>query len=105
MVLCRRADEGHPTDIDVFDGIGIGNPGSGDRLLKWIEVDGDKVNIVPVEVQKLLVIFFCGTGEESAVDGRVEGFDSPAEDFGGSGIVRNFDDGDTILAQQFRSPT
>src|SRR5215207_11408535 len=104
MVLCRSTNESHAANVDVFDGIGVCNPGVGDRLLKRIEVDGDQVNVIPVEIQKLLVIFLCRTGEESAVDGGVEGFDSPAKNFGGPGIVRNFDDGGTILAQQFRGP-
>ncbi len=54
MVLCRSTNEGHAANVDVFDGIGIGDIWSGNGLFKWIEVDGDQINIIPAEIEKLL---------------------------------------------------
>src|SRR5215204_2547877 len=52
MILCRRTDEGHAADIDVFDGIGVGDIRFGNCLFKGIEVDDDKVNVIPAEIEK-----------------------------------------------------
>ena len=51
VVFRRGADEGHATDVDVFDGIRIGNVGFGDGLFERIEVDGDEVNVIPAEIE------------------------------------------------------
>ena len=62
MILRRGADEGHAADINIFDGIGIGDVGFGNGLFKGIEVDSDEVNVIPAEVQQLLVVSIRGTG-------------------------------------------
>jgi hypothetical protein len=82
VILCCSADEGHAADVDVFDGVCIGDVRFGDGLFKGIEINGDEVNVIPAEVEELLVVFVGGAGEESAVDGGVESLDPSAKDFG-----------------------
>ena len=65
VVFPRRADERYAADIDVFDGVRVGDVGLGDGLFKRIEVDGDEVNVVPAEVDELLMVGFGGAGKDS----------------------------------------
>ena len=104
VVLRRGADKGHAADVDVFDGISISDIGFGNRLLKGIEVHRNEVDVIPAEIEELLMVFVGGAGEESAVDGGVESLDPSAKDLGRLGVVRDFGDGDVIVVQQFGCP-
>ena len=104
MILRCSADEGHAADVDVFDGIGVGDIRFGDGFFEGIKIHGDEVNVVPAEIEELLMVFFGGARKESAVDGGVESLYPSAKDFGRLGIVRDFGDGDVIVAQQFGCP-
>ncbi len=44
VVLGGRADQGRAADVDVFDRVGEGRVGSGDRGLERIKVDDDQVD-------------------------------------------------------------
>src|SRR5688500_10664726 len=98
MVLCRGADESHTADVDVFDGISIGDIWPGNSLFEWIEVDGDEIDIIPAKVEKLPMVFIRRTSQQSAMDGGMQCLDASAQNFWRPGIVRNFSDGDPVLA-------
>src|SRR4030095_15846132 len=101
MILRRGTDESHTTNVNVFDGIRVGDVWFGDSLFKRIEVDCDKINVVPAEVEELSMVFVGGTSKESAVNRWVKRFDSSAKNFRRFGIVCDFGDGDIVLAQLF----
>ena len=82
MVLGRGPDEGHATDIDVFDRIRIANIWFGNRFFKRIQIHGDQVNLIPAQMKELVMVFLCGARKESTVNRRVQGFHASAQDFG-----------------------
>ena len=63
MVFCRSSNKGHATDVDVFDGIGIGHIGFGNGFFKGIEIDRYKVDVIPSKFKKLAVVSICGAGQ------------------------------------------
>src|SRR5512133_941097 len=97
MVLRRSADEGHTTDVNVFDGICKCDIWFRNRFFKWIEIHCNEVNIIPTEIKQLLMIFLCGAGEQASMNGWMERLDASAEDFRRLSIVRDLSDSDVVL--------
>ena len=63
MILRRGPDERDTADVDIFNGICIGDIRPGNRFFERIEVDSNQVDIIPAKVQELLMIGIRGTGE------------------------------------------
>src|SRR5689334_20745639 len=104
MVFRCRTDECYAADVNVFDGVGVSDIRFGDGLFKGIEVDGDEVNVIPTEVDELLMVFVSRASEQSAMDGRMEGLDSSTKDFWRLGVIRNFGDSESAVTQKFGCP-
>jgi hypothetical protein len=94
VVFGRCPQQGGATDVDLLNGLGQGDIGLGNGLLKGIEVDHHQVkgpHVVGVHVG--LVAGQAGATQDAPMDAGVQGFDPPAEDFWGAGVVRDFGDG------------
>src|SRR6185503_7994705 len=68
MILCRCTDESHATDVNILNGVSVGGIRFSNRIFEWIEIHSDEVNVIPAEVEQLLVVGIRWTGEQSAVD-------------------------------------
>src|SRR6266496_2189289 len=99
MILRCGTDEGYAADVNVFDCIGIGDIRFGNGLFKGIEVHGNEINIVPTKIKKLLVIFFCRSSEQSAMNRGMERLDTSTEDFGRFSVICNFGHREVVVTQ------
>ena len=97
MVLRGSTDEGHAANVNVFNGVCVGDVGFSDSFLQGIEVYDDQIDEVPAEAEELLMIFVGGASEESTMDGGMEGLNSSTQNFGRLGIVRDFGDRNIVL--------
>ena len=69
VVLGGRTEHGGTTDIDVLDGIGKGDVGVGNRLLKLVEVHDHHVDELDAVLRGLShVLLRVAAGEQRAVD-------------------------------------
>ena len=102
VVLGGGADQGGTADVDVLEAGGeIGTLGH--RRLEGIEVDGEQVDgRDPVLVHGRLVRGIAPDGEETAVDGRMEGLDAAVHDFRKAGVARHLGHRDTGVAEGLR---
>ena len=89
------------TDVNIFDGVGVGDVGLRDRFFKWIKIDSDEINVIPAEGEEFVVIGFGWAREQAAVNGGVQSFDTSAKKLGRFCVISNFGDVDIVVAQKF----
>jgi hypothetical protein len=80
VVFRRGPDQGHPADVDVFDRVGEGDIRLGDRLLEGIQVDNHQVDHRRAHPGQVGPVRISVSGQNTGVDGRVQGLDPPLED-------------------------
>ena len=81
MVLRRRADHRRAADVDVLDGLRLGDIGSRDRRLERVEVHAHEVDrLDPLGLERRHVLRVVALREQRRVEPRVEGLDATAED-------------------------
>lgn len=102
VVLGGSTDQGRTTDVDVLNAVISGRTGR-DGCLKRVKIDGDQID------RRDLVLFHLGdmsrkiaTTENATVNLRNQCFDATVEDFRKAGVIGDFDDGKTGIAQGFR---
>ncbi len=65
-----------------------------------IEIDGNKVNVIPAKTKQLLMILLGWARQQPAVNGRMQCFHPPTKDLGRLGVVRDFCNSHSIFAQK-----
>ena len=79
MVLSGGTEQSHSTNIDFLDGLLDGDVDLVDGLLERVQVADDKVDLGDVLVGEILLIGFDITGEDTTMDGGVEGLHTTTE--------------------------
>ena len=82
VVLGSSTDQSDTTNVNLFDGLGDADVGLGNGVLEGIEVADNVVNLVDVLVGQILLIGLEVTGEDTGVDGGVQGLDTARQHLG-----------------------
>jgi hypothetical protein len=85
MIFRRGPHHGGATDVDVFDGIGVGAIRFRDGRREWIQVHGEKVDARDVMFLHDRIVD-AATAEETPVHARVQRLDAAVHDFGKPGV-------------------
>jgi hypothetical protein len=92
VVLGGPSDQAWSADVDVLDGLFEADVGSGDGGLERVEVDDHEVDrLDPLGFEGLKIFGNIATGENSAVELRVECLDPAAEDLRLAGVGGDLD--------------
>ena len=89
VVLGSSTNEGNTTDIDLLNGLGDADVDLGDGVLEGVKVANNVVDLVDVLLGKVLLIGGKVAGQDTGVDGGVEGLDTASKHLGGLGDGRN----------------
>ena len=99
MVLCRRPDHRRSANVDVLDRL-VESGTAGDRPFEGVEIDGEKVDPAdPLLTERGHVGLHRPSGQQSAVDLRVQGLDPAAEDLPLAGDIGNPGDGEPGIGE------
>ena len=105
VILCGAADHRRPTDVDVFDRFRECYVRLGNRCLKWIKIDYDKVDRLESTFARLSLVFrVAALVKKSAVHARMQSFHTPFQHFGKCSETRDLTHGHAFFAQQFGRP-
>ena len=103
MILGGGADHRRPTDVDLLDRLGQGHPGPGHGRLERIERHDDQVDRRnAVALEGLEVGGHVATGQDAAVNLRVQRLHPAVEHLGKAGVVGHLGDRQARLGQQLR---
>lgn len=83
VVLGCSTDKGNTTNIDLLDGLGDADVDLGDGVLEGVQVADNVVDLVDVLLGKILLVGGKVSGQDTGVDGGVEGLDTASEHLGG----------------------
>ncbi len=103
VVLGRGANHRRAADVDLLDRLCEGDVGIRNGGLERVEVDGDQIDrpdLLLLEIS--LVSLVIPTGENPAVDSRVERLDPPAEHFGATRELCDVDHREARFSQRSR---
>ena len=102
IVFRRGADHGGAADVDVFDEVFGGGVRIRGNFFEGVEIDADEIDGGDGVLFDRLHVFGLRThGENTAVNGGVEGFDAAIEHFGEMGDGGDVKDGDARVLQEF----
>jgi len=98
-VLGRRPQQGHAADVYLLQGLIQGDAGPGHRLGEGVEVDDHHVQWGDAQTPQFVQMGGLPAGQNAAVNGRVQGFDPPIQDFWKSGDLLHGSHGKTGLLE------
>ena len=102
VVLGRRAHQRRPANVDLLDGLLLGDALAGHRGLEGIEIHHHQLEGEDAVLgQRFHVRGIVVAAEDSAVDLRVERFEPAVHHFGEAGVLGHVADGDALVLQVF----
>jgi hypothetical protein len=99
VVLGGGTQHRRPTDVDVLDGGGDTAGRVRHGFLEGIQIHHQQIDGGDAMLRHDRVILSAAT-EQSTVDFRVQGLDTPVHDFGKAGMLRHLFDGDAGIGEQ-----
>ena len=101
VILGGRAEHRGAADVDVLDRLLFRAPGPRDRRLERIEVDREHIDRIDRVLGERRVVD-AAPREQAAVHARMQRLDAAVHDLRELGDRRNFDDGNSRVAQRLR---
>ena len=88
VILGRRAYHRGPADIDILDGVGLGDIGTAGHALEWIEVNDDQINCADaVLLQDRQMLLHIPSSQYAAVNLGMQRLDTAIEDLRETGDI------------------
>ena len=91
MIFSRRAQHRGATDIDILDGVFQRAIVFGDRLLEGVQIHDHHVDGWNIVLrQRIHMLRQVAPRQDTAMNFRVQGFDTPIQHFRKAGVIRHF---------------